>query len=109
MAIAGVHLSGRSSPDSESRSVYNNVDLSTLTTKLNNNTLLIENNPIHEVNEIIFNSQIIQDKCERVHETIGEVSSDEKEQLLPKRDKQTPDADAVSLKVSCKLNFSKSI
>lgn len=99
MAIAGVHLSGRSSPESESQSVSNSlIDISTLSTKLNNNSLLVENNPINEVNQIIFNSQINQNR-ERVQETSDEVS-DEKEQLLPNNHKQALEADPVSLKVS---------
>lgn len=108
MALAGVHVSGRSSPDFENQSVSNSlIDISSLNTKLNNNSLLAEKNGLHEVNQIIFNSQIIQNKHERVQETIGEASCDDQEQLLPNGDGQTSKPEPVSVKVSF-IRFSKS-
>lgn len=93
MALAGVHISGRSSPNSENQPpTANLIDIDSLNTKLNNNSLLVHTNPINEVNQIIFNSQITQKQWERVQEDI----SNEEVQLLPNRVTETTADDPVS-------------
>lgn len=97
MALAGVHISGRSSPDSENQPFTNNlIDIESLNTKLNNNTLSVHNDPMNEVNQIIFNSQINQKQWERLQDNLVEENCDEEVRLLPSGDRQTPQTDAVS-------------
>lgn len=99
MALVGVHISGRSSPNFENQPLTSNlIDIDSLNTKLNNNTLSIPNSHMNEVNQIIFNSQINQKQCERVHDEtfLGEC---EEVQLLPNKEKLIIAADPVSLKV----------
>lgn len=97
MALASVHISGRSSPNiSNESSVSNLIDIETVNSKLDNN-LNLPNGTKSEVNEIIFNSQIVQKHCERVTEAIEEVNScDEEVHLLPSRHKKASQTDPVS-------------
>lgn len=101
MALAGVHVSGRSSPISEYQplTISNLVDVDSLNTKLNSNILSVLNNPMNEVNQIIFNSQLSQKQWGRVQQSFVEEDCDEEVQLLPSRDRQLPKADPVRLKV----------
>lgn len=87
MALADVHISGKNSPNSESRQATANlINIESLNTKLNNNILIVPNDPAHEVNQIIFNSHINQKPWEQVQE---ELSCDEEVQLLPSCDRET--------------------
>lgn len=97
MALAGVHVSGRSSPNSENQPpTANLIDIDSLNTKLNNNLLFVPTSPVNEVNQIIFNSQINQKQWEKVQE---EGICDEEVQLLPNRVRETPSDDPVSFTV----------
>lgn len=103
MALAGVHVSGRNSPNSENQPpMANLIDIDSLNTKLNNNLLFVPNSPVNELNQIIFNSQINQKQWERVQE---EGICDEEVQLLPNRVKEKPSDDPVSFTVLVTVFF----
>lgn len=91
MALADVHVSGKSSPNSENQpATVNLINIESLNTKLNNNILSVPNNPAQEVNQIIFNSHINQKPWEQVQE---EMSCNEEVQLLPNCDRDTRSKD----------------
>lgn len=97
MAIAGVHTSGRSSPDTEKLpSTENLIDIEVLNTKFQKSGLAVLSDPMSEVNQIIFNSQMNQKEYERVQEVHIEEICDEEVQLLPTSNRQLRQADPVS-------------
>lgn len=87
MALAGVHVSGRSSPDLPSTSTE--VDTERLTSSLKET----------EVNQIIFNSSIIQKSPEVAREEESSEDNDEEIHLLP----QSPPEEPVPVvtKINC--------
>lgn len=97
MALAGVHVSGRSSPVYDNLpSTSNLIIVDSLRTKLDTESKPLQNNHMLEVNEIIFNSQILKKQWERDHESEPDDSCDEEIHLLPSRDREYTDADPVS-------------
>ncbi|XP_023024661.1 lysM and putative peptidoglycan-binding domain-containing protein 3 [Leptinotarsa decemlineata] len=92
MALAGVHVSGRSSPDAVQPSTSKLVDIDSVNTKLNQE--------ISEVNEIIFNSQITHKIVERHVEDVCEEDCDDQVNLLPQNERTLPENDVFS-KLNC--------
>lgn len=96
MALAGVHMSGTTSPiASNEPSTSKLIDVDSLNTKLSENLLSVSNGTRDEVNEIIFNSHITQKPCDRLIEELDEDSCEEVH-LLPQQTSSVSKTDVVS-------------
>ncbi|XP_018575717.1 lysM and putative peptidoglycan-binding domain-containing protein 3 [Anoplophora glabripennis] len=101
MALAGVHISGTTSPiTSNEPSTSKLIDIESLNTRLSENLLNVPNGSKNEVNEIIFNSHITQKPCDRLIEELDEENCEEVH-LLPVQNRSLPEADAVVSRLNC--------
>ncbi|CAG9860394.1 unnamed protein product [Phyllotreta striolata] len=99
-ALASVHISGDSSPDvNEAVSTSNLIDIESLSSKLTEtlNTPKEEN----QVNEIIFNSQIIPNQVSVTNPRVPEASCDERTNLLVEDVGTSTESDPVISLISC--------
>lgn len=96
MALAGVHISGTTSPTTSNEpSTSKLIDIDSLNTKLSENLLTVPNGMKDEVNEIIFNSHITQKPCDRLIEELDEENCEEVH-LLPQQSRSVSETDVVS-------------
>lgn len=91
-ALAGVHISGSSSPQENVDSIKEKVDIEALNKKLSSNET---REP--EVNNIIFNSNLYAKPCD--HQDVINDDVDEETNLLTQQ--RTMPADPVVTKLSC--------
>ncbi|KAJ8947806.1 hypothetical protein NQ314_008549 [Rhamnusium bicolor] len=99
MALAGIHISGASSPNaSHESSISNLIDIDSVSSKLSDN-VSVPNGKKDEVNEIIFNSHI-QKPCDRLSEESVEENYEEVH-LLPQRERELPEAETVVSGLNC--------
>ncbi|CAH1966990.1 unnamed protein product [Acanthoscelides obtectus] len=97
MALAGVHSSGTTSPIKDLPSSSKIVDITSLNSRLKDSILIPQNGK--NVNEIIFNSNIVQKpSCERLEE-VGEELNEEACLLQPQREMLL--AEPVVSKLNC--------
>ncbi|KAJ8925533.1 hypothetical protein NQ315_009372 [Exocentrus adspersus] len=104
MALAGVHLSGTTSPTASNEpSTSNLIDIDSLNIKLYENVvnLNVPTETKNGVNEIIFNSQITQKPCDRLNDEMEEGEICEEINLLPQQSRRTPEADIIMSRVNC--------
>ncbi|KAJ8976716.1 hypothetical protein NQ317_000148, partial [Molorchus minor] len=102
MALAGVHISGASSPNAlDHPSTSKLIDIESFNTQLTANLLQIPKNKKDKsvVNEIIFNSNI--QPCERLIEEVFEDTGCEEVRLLPQQESELPQAEAVVSALNC--------